>query len=501
MKKMIKLFTTSMLIGTAVAYFGTTTHAQDDGEQTEITIAIGNDIDSLDPFLAQATLTESIIYNIFEGLLDAETDGTLIPHLAHDYEISDDALTYTFYLEEDVTFHDGSDFTAEDVVYTYSKLAGLDGEEPLSDKWEVVESVEATDDYTVEVTLSNPDSGFLARTITAIVPADYDDHAANPIGTGPYTFVNHSIDQRVTLEKFDDYFQGSDFDVDVVNFEILPDEETALLAFQSGDIDFITAVTDQNLSRVPEDANVVSGPLNMVMMLALNHEVEPLDSLEVRQAMNMVVEKQDIIDVAMDGRGAVLHTFMSPAMEFYYNEDLEDYYTVNVEEAQALMAEAGYEDGFSIDMKVPNNAQVYIDAAQVLQAQLAQINIDLTLDVIEFSTWLEDVYNGREFETTIIGFTGQLDPYDVLIRMETGYAYNFMNVDIEGYNDALEAAITAPSPEDAVEHYNEAQQLLTENAAAVFLMDPERNSVMRSEISGFEMYPYERYVVKDLVVE
>lgn len=501
MKKMIKLFTTSMLIGTAVAYFGTTTHAQDDEEQTEITIAIGNDIDSLDPFLAQATLTESIIYNIFEGLLDAETDGTLIPHLAHDYEISDDALTYTFYLEEDVTFHDGSDFTAEDVVYTYSKLAGLDGEDALSDKWEVVESVEATDDYTVEVTLSNPDSGFLARTITAIVPADYEDHAANPIGTGPYTFVNHSIDQRVTLEKFDDYFQGSDFDVDVVNFEILPDEETALLAFQSGDIDFITAVTDQNLSRVPEDANVVSGPLNMVMMLALNHEVEPLDSLEVRQAMNMVVEKQDIIDVAMDGRGAVLHTFMSPAMEFYYNEDLEDYYTVNVEEAQALMAEAGYEDGFSIDMKVPNNAQVYIDAAQVLQAQLAQINIDLTLDVIEFSTWLEDVYNGREFETTIIGFTGQLDPYDVLIRMETGYAYNFMNVDIEGYNDALEAAITAPSPEDAVEHYNEAQQLLTENAAAVFLMDPERNSVMRSEISGFEMYPYERYVVKDLVVE
>lgn len=501
MKKMIKLFTTSMLIGTAVAYFGTTTHAQDDEEQTEITIAIGNDIDSLDPFLAQATLTESIIYNIFEGLLDAETDGTLIPHLAHDYEISDDTLTYTFYLEEDVTFHDGSDFTAEDVVYTYSKLAGLDGEDSLSDKWEVVESVEATDDYTVEVTLSNPDSGFLARTITAIVPADYEDHAANPIGTGPYTFVNHSIDQRVTLEKFDDYFQGSDFDVDVVNFEILPDEETALLAFQSGDIDFITAVTDQNLSRVPEDANVVSGPLNMVMMLALNHEVEPLDSLEVRQAMNMVVEKQDIIDVAMDGRGAVLHTFMSPAMEFYYNEDLEDYYTVNVEEAQALMAEAGYEDGFSIDMKVPNNAQVYIDAAQVLQAQLAQINIDLTLDVIEFSTWLEDVYNGREFETTIIGFTGQLDPYDVLIRMETGYAYNFMNVDIEGYNDALEAAITAPSPEDAVEHYNEAQQLLTENAAAVFLMDPERNSVMRSEISGFEMYPYERYVVKDLVVE
>ena len=217
--------------------------------------------------------------------------------------------------------------------------------------------------------------------------------------------------------------------------------------------------------------------------------------------MNMVVEKQDIIDVAMDGRGAVLHTFMSPAMEFYYNEDLEDYYTVNVEEAQALMAEAGYEDGFSIDMKVPNNAQVYIDAAQVLQAQLAQINIDLTLDVIEFSTWLEDVYNGREFETTIIGFTGQLDPYDVLIRMETGYAYNFMNVDIEGYNDALEAAITAPSPEDAVEHYNEAQQLLTENAAAVFVMDPERNSVIRSEISGYEMYPYERYVVKDLVVE
>ena len=501
MKKMIKLFTVSMLIGTTVAYFGTTTHAQDEADTVEISMTIGNDIDSLDPFLAQATLTDSVIYNIFEGLLDAETDGSLVPHLAHDYEISDDALTYTFFLEEGVTFHDGSDFTAEDVVYTYSKLAGLDGEDVLSDKWEVVESVEAVDDYTVEVTLEHPDSGFLARTIRAIVPADYDDHATNPVGTGPYTFVEHSIDQRVTLEKFDDYFQGNDFDVDVVNFDVMPDEETALLAFQAGEVDFITAVSDQNLSRVPEDANVVSGPLNMVMMLAMNHEVEPLDSVEVRQAMNMVVDKQEVIDVAIDGNGDALHTFMSPAMDFYFNEELVDYYTVDVETAQSLMAEAGYEDGFSIEMKVPNNAQLYIDAAQVLQAQLALINIDLTLDVIEFSTWLEDVYNEREFESTIIGFTGKLDPYDVMIRMETGYAYNFMNVDIEGYNEALEAAISAPSPEESATLYKEAQELLTENAAAVFLMDQARNSVMRSGISGFEMYPYERYVVKDLVVE
>lgn len=501
MKKMIKLFTASMLIGTLIAYYNTTTHAQDDDESVEISIAIGTDIDSLDPFQAQATLTDSIIYNIFEGLLDADTDGSLVPNLAHDYEISDDALTYTFFLEEDVKFHDGSDFTAEDVVYTYSKLAGLDGDDVLSDKWDVVEAVEAVDDYTVEVTLEQPDSGFLARTIRAIVPTDYDDHASNPVGTGPYKFKNHAIDQRVTLEKFDDYFQGNDFDVDVVHFDIMPDEETALLAFQAGEIDFITAVSDQNLTRIPEDANIVSGSLNMVMMLALNHEVEPLNQLEVRQAMNMVVNKQEVIDVSMDGNGEVLHTFMSPAMAFYFNEDLVDHYTVDIEEAQALMAEAGYEDGFSINMKVPNNAQVYIDASQVLQAQLAQINIDLKLDVIEFSTWLEEVYNDREFDTTIIGFTGKLDPYDVLIRMQSGYAYNFMNVDIDGYNEALEAAISATSPEDSVAHYKEAQQLLTENAAAVFIMDPGRNSVMRSEISGFEMYPYERYVIKDLVIE
>ncbi len=499
MKKIIKLFAASMLIGTTVAYFGAETHAQ--GGETEVRIAIGTDIDSLDPFLAQATLTESIIYNVFEGLLDAETDGSVTPHLAHDYDISDDGLVYTFYLEEDVMFHDGSEMTADDVVYTYSKLAGLDDGEVLSDKWDVVEAVTAIDDYTVEVTLESPDSGFLARTITAIAPADYEDHAVQPIGTGPYEFVNHSIDQRVTLQKFDDYFQGNDFDVDVVHFEVMADEETALLAFQAGEIDFITAVSNQNLERVDPDATVVSGPLNMVMMLALNHEVEPLNNLEVRQAMSMVVNKQEIIDVSLDGQGDPLDTLMSPVMDFYINADTADYYAEDVEEALALMESAGYTDGFEIEMRVPNNAQVYIDASQVLQAQLAQINVDVTLDVIEFSTWLDQVYNERNFETTIIGFTGKLDPYDVMVRMQSDYAYNFMNVDIDGYDDALEAAISAQSPEDSVEHYHDAQMLVTEHAAAVFLMDPARNSVFRSGITGFEMYPYERYVIKDLVVE
>lgn len=398
-------------------------------------------------------------------------------------------------------FHDGSEMTADDVVYTYSKLAGLDDGEVLSDKWDVVEAVTAIDDYTVEVTLESPDSGFLARTITAIAPADYEGHAVQPIGTGPYEFVNHSIDQRVTLQKFDDYFQGNDFDVDVVHFEVMADEETALLAFQAGEIDFITAVSNQNLERVDPDATVVSGPLNMVMMLALNHEVEPLNNLEVRQAMSMVVNKQEIIDVSLDGQGDPLDTLMSPVMDFYINADTADYYAEDVEEALALMESAGYTDGFEIEMRVPNNAQVYIDASQVLQAQLAQINVDVTLDVIEFSTWLDQVYNERNFETTIIGFTGKLDPYDVMVRMQSDYAYNFMNVDIDGYDDALEAAISAQSPEDSVEHYHDAQMLVTEHAAAVFLMDPARNSVFRSGITGFEMYPYERYVIKDLVVE
>lgn len=503
MKKLIKLFTASMLIGTTAAYFASDTQAETNPREGEfeLRIAIGNDIDSLDPFLAQATLTESIIYNIFEGLLDADTDGAMVPHLAHDYDISDDGLTYTFYLEEGVNFHDGSEMTAEDVVYTYSKLAGLDGGDVLSDQWSIIEAVEAVDDYTVEILLEDPDSGFLARTITAIVPADYEDHAVQPIGTGPYMFRNHTIDQRVTLEKFDDYFQGSDFDVDIVNFDVISDEETALLALQAEEVDFITAVSDQNLERIDGDATVVSGPLNMVMMLALNHEVEPLNELEVRRAMNMVVNKQEIIDVALDGQGDPLDTLMSPVMDVYINEDTEDYYPLDIEEAQALMESAGYPDGFAIEMSVPNNAQVYIDASQVLQAQLAQINIDVTLDVIEFSTWLDDVYNGRDFETTIIGFTGKLDPYDVMVRMKSDYEYNFMNVDIDGYDAALEEAVTAGSPEESVAHYQEAQMLVTEHAAAVFLMDPARNSVLRPGITGHEMYPYERYVIKDIVIE
>lgn len=500
MYSMKKLLGTSLSIALLSVVTTGIVHAQDD-DSVEVNVAIANDIDGLDPYTAQSTLTSSVLENVFGGLLTADTDGSLVPNLAHSYEISEDSLTYTFFLEEDVMFHDGSDFTADDVVYSYSKLAGLDGEEPLSDKWEVVSDVVAVDDYTVEVVLETPDIGFLARTINPITPDGYEDHATAPVGTGPYKFETHQVDQRVTLVKNDDYFKGNDFDVDVVNFVVMPDSETAILAFQAGEIDIISYLSEQYLSRLNDDVEVVTGPMNMVMMMAFNHELEVFEDENVRKAMNKAINKQEIIDIALDGSGTELHTFMSPAMDYYYNADTEGVNAYDVEAARELMEQSEHPDGFELTLSVPNNSAIYTDAAQVLAAQLAEINVQLDLNVIEFSTWLETVYNERDYESTIIGFTGKLDPYDVMIRMVSDYHYNFMNYDNEDYDAAIENAVGSASEEEARDYYFEAQEIVTDEAAVVFLMDPDRKVVLRDGISGFESYPYERYVIKDLTVE
>src|SRR5699024_5274418 len=179
---------------------------EDTTSEEVIRIAMKSEIDSLDPYLASATDTDIMMNNVFDGLFDTDENGELVPNLATDYTISEDNLTYTFTLVENATFHNGEHVTAEDVVYSFSKLAGLDTGEPMSDKWAVVEDVVATGDYEVEVTLKEVDSGFLARTIIAIVPADYEDQATHPIGAGPFKFVERKVAQELILERNDNYY-------------------------------------------------------------------------------------------------------------------------------------------------------------------------------------------------------------------------------------------------------------------------------------------------------
>ena len=470
-------------------------------DKTVVRINMESEPDNLDPWLSAASDTEAVFHNVFEGLVLFDETGALIPGLAESWDISDDGLTYTFHLRDDVTFHNGKAFSAEDVVYTYESLSGLGGEEALSSKFKNLTSVEAVDDYTVTMTLAEADAAFLQYTRVAVLPKGYEDQSSAPVGTGPFVFEKYVPGQMVVLEKNEDYYDESrmpkidDLGGDVAGGgeavgplnEGAGDDSAVLTALQSGQLDAGIVYAD-SADYLTGDFTVNSSPQNMVQLFALNNSVEPFDDVRVRQAFEYAVNKDQIIDGVFAGYATELYSNFSPVMSYFYNDELEDVYTYDVEKAKELLAEAGYENGFDITITVPSNYQKHVDTAQVIAQQLKQINVNATIEPVEWGQWLEQVYTNADYQTTVVGLTGKLDPNDILGRYVSDYAKNFMKYNNPDYDKLIEEAKTA-SDEERVELFKECQKMLTDDAAAVWICDPNAIAVTRSDLKGYTFYP------------
>lgn len=495
-KPLVKAFAA---VTSAMLLFGATESLTQVNAQSDrvVKFAMVSEIDSLDPKQSSGTDTGSMLSNMHDGLIDFDEAGTIIPNLAESWEVSEDNLTYTFKLVEDATFHNGDTVTADDVIWSYASLAGLDGEEATSSKWEVVESITAVDEFTVEITLSSIDSGFLARTLMPVMPADYEDQASMPIGAGPFKFVEWNQGESLVMERNDDYYlEDKVAEIAGVEWILMQDPATITLALQTGEID-IAGTSIEGKAQLGDTMNYVEGPQNMVVIFGLNHTHEPFQDIKVRQAINFAINKQELIDVVFQGNGVELGSMFSPAMEYYYQEGLEDVYAYDTEKAKELLAEAGQED-LTFTIKVPSHAQFYVDTAQVMASQLSQVGVTMEIQPIEWSTWLEEVYTDFDHEATLIGLTGKIDPYDVLIRFREGYNRNFVNYNNEAYNTAIDNAIQELDEEARMTYYKEAQTILTEDASSVFLFDPNRITAMQGDLEGLGLFPAQKYNLEDL---
>lgn len=473
--------------------------AEKSTEKQVLRISMSTEVDNLDPYQSAATDTGSMMDNVFDGLFDTNEAGELEPRLATDSKVSDDGLTYTFKLRENVIFHNDTPFTAKDVVYSYDRLAGLTSGEPLSSKFSVIASVEALSDYEVQVVLKEVDSSFLARNIVAIFPEGYEEQSTKPIGAGPFKFKQYDAGQQLILEKNEQYYLADHIPtVDEVQFKIMPDSEAALLALQAGDIDVIPGISELGVQQLGDTIDVLSGPQNMVQLMAMNNSFEPFQNVKVRQAMNHAIDKDSIIQTVAEGKGTKLGSNFSPAMDFFFQEGLEDYYQYDVEKAKQLLVEAGYPEGFSFTLTVPSEYQFHVDTAQMIINQLAAIGVTASIESIEFSTWLEKVYTNAEYEATVISFTGKLDPFEVVGRFVSDYPKNFVKFNHPELDEAIAAAQLTTNEEERAIHYKKAQQVLTEQAASVFIMDPDRTIGMRKGISGFKMYPIQKFNLEDV---
>ncbi|MBO4235937.1 MAG: ABC transporter substrate-binding protein [Firmicutes bacterium] len=455
----------------------------------ELVVGIQADLDaSLDPHVSSSSAgTREVLFNVFEGLVKPDSDGNLIPAIAASYDVNDQADEYTFTLREGVLFHNGNAVTVGDVVYSLSRAAGLDTGTPLVSDVAGIASVEAKDDKTVVIKLSAPDTEFLSHITTAIIPEGIDPNT-EIVGTGPYKLASRTIQESVVFEKFDGYW-GTPAYIDKVTLKLIDNSETLVMSLKSGAVDMATHLISSQVAEL-DNMNVLEGSSNAVQALYLNNAVVPFDNVKVRQALCYAIDKQAILDLAFDGHGSLLGSSMFPAFGKYFMDELTNYYEYNPEKAKELLKEAGLENGFGFTITVPSNMQQHVDTAQVIVQQLELVGVKAKINQVEWTTWLEETYRGRNFEGTIVSFDAHgVAASDLLARFQSTNGKNMINFNSEAYDAKYKEATSTTDDAAQTAAFKECERILTEEAANVYIQDVASFVALGKSFGGFEFYP------------
>ncbi len=320
----------------------------------------------------------------------------------------------------------------------------------------------------------------------AIVPEN-SDPGTDVIGTGPLKFVSRTPQDSIVLERFDDYW-GETAKAERIVLKVIPDPQTMVMSLRSGAIDMTVHLTANQVAEL-EGLQLLEGSSNIIQALYLNNDFEPFRDIRVRQALCYAIDKNEIINLAFDGHGTPIGSSMISSMGKYVLPEMTDYYKHDTEKAKSLLKEAGYEK-LSFTITVPSSHQMHVDAAQVMVEQLRAAGIDAQLSLVEWATWYDKVYKGREFEATVVGMdTHSLAASGCLARFESSNSKNFINFNSPEYDEAYAAAISTVDDAAQTELFKQCERILTEQAANVYIQDPADFAVLQTDISGYRFYP------------
>lgn len=473
---------------------------------SSITIGIPQDLDSLDPNTATGAGTKEVLFNIYEGLVKPDSDGNLNPAIASDYSISDDGLTYTFTLRDGITFHNGNPVTVADVKYSIDKCADTSKGSSLVSAFSNIKAAETPDDKTIVITLTEANPDFLAilgDVNASIVPADVADLQSQPVGTGPYMYVSRSPQENVVLAKYDGYW-GDVANIQDITLKVIADSDAITMGLNGGSVDLVARVSTAQAAELDADKfDVVEGSMNLVQAMYLNNSQAPFDNELVRQALCYAVNPQEIMDFMSDGKGTEIGSSMFPAFGKYYMPELNDIYNTDTEKAKELLAEAGYPDGFSFTITVPSNYQQHIDTATVLVEELKAIGVTADIQLIEWDTWLSDVYSNREFQATVVGVDASTMTAGALLGRFVSDAHNnFVNYNNPEYDETYAKAVAATDDAEKTQYYKDCETILAKTAANVYIQDIVELVAINKKYAGYEFYPlYVQDYAKLYIVE
>ncbi len=455
----------------------------------ELVVGLSQDLDnSLDPYQITAAGTREVLFNVFEGLVKPDTDGNFVDAVASAHSVSEDGLTYSFTLRDGVKFHNGETVTTDDVLYSFETCAATATNTAVAGALSEIQDITASGDE-ITITLPEANSSFLSTVSSvSIVPADYAGQATAPVGTGPFKFDSYTPQEKAVFVRNDDYYAGAPA-LAKVTCKIYEDANALFTALDSGALDLSVHLTMDQVNSLSNGYDVIEGEMNLVQALYLNNARAPFDDERVRQALCYAIDVDMILDLTADGHGAKLGSSVYPSFKKYYDESLEDAYPYDPDKAMELLEEAGA-TGLSFSIKVPSNYLPHVDTASVIVEQLAAVGINAEIQKVEWNTWLSDVYQGREFDATVIGFdAAYLSPDALLQRWVSTDSSNMINYNNADYDAAIEKAQHTTDDEEQVAAYKEAEKILSDTAANVYLQDLADFVVMDPEFTGYEFYP------------
>lgn len=470
---MKKLLLSSVAIFAATAAFA---------ERTDVTVGLQLEPPHLDPTSAAAGAIDQVVYsNVFEGLTRFGPDGSVNPGLAESWDISADGLTYTFNLRSGVTFHDGTALDAGDVVFSLDRARSEDSTNAQKALFAGIESVEAEGDTTVKVTLAAPQGNFLFNMAwgDAVIVAEESiaDIKSNPIGTGAFTFSDWKQGDSITLTRNDNYW-GDAPALESATFKFISEPTAAFAAMMAEDIDaFYGYPAPENLAQFELDPrfNVLAGNTEGETILAINNKMAPFDDVRVRKAVSMAIDRQAIIDGAMFGYGTPIGTHFAPHNPDYV--DLTGNASYDPEAAKALLAEAGFPDGFTTTLKLPPPSYAR-RGGEIIASQLREIGIQTEISNLEWAQWLEEAFRGYDYGLTIVSHT---EPMDIGIYARPEYYFQYDNAEFQALIEKLSVE-NDPAMRSSL--LKEAQTIISEDYVNGFLFQLALTSVVKADLNG-----------------
>jgi peptide/nickel transport system substrate-binding protein len=461
-------------------------------------VALEAEPPELDPNLSSAYVDRQVMASLYDKLVDIDENGEIVPMLAKSYDVSDDGKVYTFHLRDGIKFHDGTEFNAEAVKYNLERYQEEDS--VRSTEVEPIESVEAVDEYTVRVTLSEPFAPFLAvltdRAGIMASPKAIEENngriSKDPVGTGPFKFVERVRGDHITVEKNPDYWREGLPKIDKIEYRGIEDENVQYQNLQSGELDIIDSIPLVEFKELQEsgDYNVSIEPGLGYQGVFLNVTQPPFDNKQLRQAVYRLVDRDAIVKAVLRGVGGEAGNSPFSEQSWAYSEKSDSYPEPSVEEAKKLLEEAGKPDGFSFTLKTdpsPINQQI----GQVIQNNLKPAGIDVKLEQEEFGTLLDDSTNGN-FQALFLGWSGRIDPdlniYDFTVTNGDFNDSGYSNPEVD---KLLNEARTTSDRARRKELYGQVMEILHEDVPYVYLYHNNQTTdfAMQPTVQGFEPYP------------